>query len=222
MFQGFTQQALSFLWGIRLNNSRDWFQAHKQTYVEQLYEPMKELAAQVQEEMLQRWPRRQLNLRVARIYRDVRTVRDGRLYKDHLWFVLARPGEKDTCVPVFYFEVMPEGYEWGMGYYQAPTELMELYRREIDENPAPLEKLARRLNRRKDFRLEGPEYKRPKGTPPPLLEPWYNRKSISISAFHPEDELFASPGLAEAVADAFSWLMPFYDYFDGQQQRLTP
>lgn len=220
MFQGFTDQTLPFLWGVRLNNHRDWFLAHKQEYVDHLYEPMKAMAAQVQEEMLRIYPKRQLNLRVARIYRDVRTIHDGRLYKDHLWFVLCRPVEKDTRVPVFYFEVMPEGYEYGMGYYQAPTTLMEAFRRRVGADPAPLEKLARRLNRRKDFQLQGAEYKRPKGEVSPLLTPWYNRKSISISSFHEADQLLTSPELVGVVVEAFRWLMPFYDYFDSLHQQL--
>lgn len=220
MFQGFSDQTLEFLWGIRLNNHRDWFLAHKQEYEAHLYTPMKELAAQVQEEMLRRYPRRQLNLRVARIYRDVRTVHDGRPYKDHLWFVLCRPAEKDTCIPVFYFEVQPEGYGYGMGYYRMPTPLLEAHRRRIDADPAPLEALARRLARRKEFSLTGEEYKRPRGECSPLLAPWYNRKTLSVSAFHPADEQFTSPALAGAVAEAFRWLMPFYDYFDSLQQQV--
>ena len=29
MFNGFTPAAIDFLWGIRFNNNRDWFQEHK-------------------------------------------------------------------------------------------------------------------------------------------------------------------------------------------------
>ena len=32
MFNGFTPAAIDFLWGIRFNNNRDWFQAHKAEY----------------------------------------------------------------------------------------------------------------------------------------------------------------------------------------------
>ena len=30
MFQGFSQGAVDFLWGVRFNNERSWFEAHKQ------------------------------------------------------------------------------------------------------------------------------------------------------------------------------------------------
>ena len=41
MFQGFSPETVDFLWGIRLNNNREWFLDHKKQYPETLYEPMK-------------------------------------------------------------------------------------------------------------------------------------------------------------------------------------
>ena len=32
MFQGYDQQTVDFLWGIRFNNDRSWFQDHKEQY----------------------------------------------------------------------------------------------------------------------------------------------------------------------------------------------
>ena len=43
MFEGFTPETVDFLWGIRMNNNRDWFLEHKKQYTSTLYEPMKEL-----------------------------------------------------------------------------------------------------------------------------------------------------------------------------------
>ena len=41
MFTGFSPETIDFLWGIRLNNNREWFEAHKKQYQTTLYEPMK-------------------------------------------------------------------------------------------------------------------------------------------------------------------------------------
>ena len=32
-FTGFTPETVDFLWGIRMNNNRDWFEANKKNYV---------------------------------------------------------------------------------------------------------------------------------------------------------------------------------------------
>ena len=29
-FQGFTRETVDFMWGIRFNNEREWFMAHKE------------------------------------------------------------------------------------------------------------------------------------------------------------------------------------------------
>ena len=45
MFQGFSQNAVDFLWGVKFNNNREWFLAHKQVYLNELDQPLRELAA---------------------------------------------------------------------------------------------------------------------------------------------------------------------------------
>jgi hypothetical protein len=98
---------------------------------------------------------------------------------------------------------------------------MAQYRQKILREPEKLEKLARRLNRRKEFRLEGEEYKRPKGEVSPLLKPWFNRKGLAISVTRPydEDSLFFAPELADQIAGDFQWLMPFYHWFKEIEQE---
>ena len=43
MFQGFSKETVDFMWGIRFNNERSWFEAHKDEYKTCLETPMKEL-----------------------------------------------------------------------------------------------------------------------------------------------------------------------------------
>ena len=45
MFEGFRDETMQFLWGVRLNNERSWFLEHKTLYEEFLYRPLKELGA---------------------------------------------------------------------------------------------------------------------------------------------------------------------------------
>ncbi len=40
MFTGFTDETVDFMWGIRFNNERSWFEAHKEIYLEHFYRPM--------------------------------------------------------------------------------------------------------------------------------------------------------------------------------------
>ena len=44
MFTGFTDETVDFMWGIRFNNERTWFEAHKEIYLTHFYRPMCDLA----------------------------------------------------------------------------------------------------------------------------------------------------------------------------------
>ena len=69
MFTGFTPETIDFLWGIRMNNNRDWFLEHKKQYVSTLYEPMKALGKDLFAPFME-IPG--TILKVSRIYRDAR------------------------------------------------------------------------------------------------------------------------------------------------------
>ena len=74
MFQGFSQNAVDFLWGVKFNNNREWFLAHKQVYLNELDQPLRELAAQLLGAMNEAFPDAQLQSHVCRIYRDARRL----------------------------------------------------------------------------------------------------------------------------------------------------
>lgn len=210
MFQGFSQGAVDFLWGIRFHNERAWFEAHKEEYLTLVDRPLRELGAQAAQVMGEKYPKLGLGLKVSRIYRDARRLYGRGPYKDHLWFSLRRFGEQEGAVPCFYFELAPEYYSYGVGAYDPSPLTMAKLRARVDRDPKPLEKLARRLNRQTEFVLEGELYKRPKGDPGPLLSPWYNRRQITLASDHNCEGVLFTPQLADQVIQGFCFLEPYY------------
>ena len=213
MFQGYTQETVDFMWGIRFNNEREWFLAHKEDYQKHLLEPTRALGEQVYEGLRGMLPHEPLLLKVSRIYRDARRLHGRGPYKDHLWFCV-RTGDKDwTGRPTFYFEIAPEYYSYGMGFWQARAELMELFRRDLQERPEEFGRLVRLFNRQREFVLTGDSYARSKGEVSDLLRPWFQKKSLSLSHELPLDEKIFRPELAEEILAGFKTLVPFYKYF---------
>ena len=210
MFQGFSQGAVDFLWGIRFHNERAWFEAHKEEYLTLVDRPLRELGAQAAQVMGEKYPKLGLGLKVSRIYRDARRLYGRGPYKDHLWFSLRRFREQEGAVPCFYFELAPEYYSYGVGAYDPSPLTMAKLRARVDRDPKPLEKLARRLNRQTEFVLEGELYKRPKGDPGPLLSPWYNRRQITLASDHNCEGVLFTPQLADQVIQGFCFLEPYY------------
>ena len=213
MFRGYTDKTVDFMWGIRFNNERSWFMEHKEVYQKELLEPTKALAAQVYEGLREKLPHEPLMMKVSRIYRDARRLHGRGPYKDHLWFCV-RTGDEDwTGRPTFYFEIAPEYYSYGMGFWAASAATMERFRTQVKEHPEELEQLVRNLERSGRFTLVGEEYARDKGAPSELLRPWVQKKSLSLQFEKPLDERIFRPELAEEIVAELGELVPLYRYF---------
>ena len=213
MFEGYTQQTIDFLWNLRFNNERSWFLDHKEEFLTYVDGPTRALAAGLTQAMTKAYPKLELECKVSRIYRDARRLFGRGPYKDHLWLSLRKPGEHDSAIPCFFFEVAPERYSYGMGCWDPTPLTMAKLRARIDRDPEPVEKLARQVNRRGEFQLEGEMYKRPKGDPGPLLYPWYNRRQISFCRDENCEGVFFTPELADKVLEGWKSLVPQYRWF---------
>lgn len=215
MFQGFSQETVDFMWGIRFNNERSWFLAHKEEYQKYFLEPMKELGAEVQQRLLERFPDSGLNLKVSRIYRDARRLFGRGPYKDHLWLSLFRwDGTEEGVRPVLWFELAPDGWSYGMGFWAAKPLTMAKHRARIDRDYRPLLELAERLAGQDEFALEGADYsKLSHPAPHEGLTAWYGKRSLALTHEEALTEELYSHALTDHLVEGFSFLMPYYDYF---------
>lgn len=213
MFTGYSEQTIAFMWGIRLNNNRDWFTAHKEEYLQHLYQPTIELGNEVYAKYMDRFPKSGLNLHVCRIYRDARRLHGQGPYKDHLWFTIRPDHDIWSQQPVYWFEIKPEEWSYGVGFWNAGAQTMAAMRRDIDGDPKRLERLARRMNKDGRFSVYGTDYSRKKGESSKLLEDWYNKKDISVGRYNPADEALFSSELVDVLVDGYQFLEPYYQYF---------
>ena len=147
MFTGFSDETVDFMWGIRFNNERTWFEAHKEIYLTHFYRPMQALGAEIYDFIRSKRPEYALVNKVTRIYRDARRLHGRGPYKESLWFSVEEPSEQWTAKPTFWFELMPEGWTYGMGYYLPKALTMAKLRARIDRDAKTMEALTRALNR---------------------------------------------------------------------------
>lgn len=212
-FQGFDPAVVDFMWGIRFNNSREWFEPRKAEYKEIFETPMKELCRELYAGFSDKHPDLGVVSRVSRIYRDARRLFGRGPYKDHLWLTISQPAERWACQPVFWFELAPENYSFGLGYWMAQALTMAKLRARIERDPGTLEKLVRKLDRQEVFRLEGEDFKKLRPSPSKLLDPWYNKKGgFSMGCERPHDELLFSPDLPGYLLEQWERLVPLFRY----------
>ena len=131
MFNGYSTETVDFLWGIRFNNNRDWFQANKDAYTKYLYHPTKELGAHLFEPFLDTPG---LLCKVSRIYRDAR-LHPPVPYKESLWICIRKDVEWWADNPCLYFEINPEGVHYGCFFWHPKPQKMEEFRRELARDP---------------------------------------------------------------------------------------
>ncbi len=210
MFEGFSPETFDFLWGIRMNNHRDWFLAHKQQYLTTLYEPMKALG---QELFVPFQNRPGSLLKVSRIYRDAR-LHHPDPYKESLWICIRQDAPWWGEHPCLFFDIRPEGVSYGFSLWQPKVTAMEAFRQEICRSPEPFFALLRQTETATEIPVTASLYKRPKPVDDPRLVPYFAWKN-DISCIReeaPGPDLFSGE-IARRARAMFEALIPLYEYF---------
>lgn len=211
MFTGFTPETFDFLWGIRMNNNRDWFTAHKSQYVSTLYEPMKALGG----ELFTPFQDRPGNiLKVSRIYRDAR-LHHPTPYKESLWICIRQDVQWWGEHPCLYFEIRPEGVSYGFFLWKSPSAAMEAFRQQITRKPDEFLSLIRATELKTGIPVSAVDYKRPKQPENPELQRFFAWKEQigCVIDEEPGENLF-TPELSLRVQNFFRELIPLYEYFN--------
>ena len=211
MFTGFSPETIDFLWGIRMNNNRDWFQANKKQYVDTLYEPMKALG----KELFTPFAEEPDNLlKVSRIYRDAR-LHHPDPYKESLWVCVRQQTDNWAECPCLFFEINPEGVDYGFFIWKPRTATMEEFRRYISAFPDEFLKLIADTEAATGQKIHADCYKRPKPCENPELMPYFAwRGQIGCTRHEDFSEATFGPELGIRVAEFFRQLTPLYDYFN--------
>ena len=210
MFEGFSPETVDFLWGIRLNNNREWFMANKPNYVNYLYEPMKALGAEVFQPFLDK---PDTLLKVSRIYRDAR-LHHPLPYKESLWICIRQDVEWWAENPCLYFEITPDGISYGFVWWRPRVDTLKQLRRRIAAKPDEFLDLIAATEAALGQPISADTYKRPpEKTADPRLEPCFAWKgNIGFTRELEFSEKTFSPDLAREVREYFEKLIPLYDY----------
>lgn len=219
VFTGFSRNTFDFLRDLSENNSKEWFELHKPQYQEHLLRPLQELVAALGPALLEIDPDFEVvpavNRTISRIHRDCRFSRDKSPYKTSHWITFKRRSNNWQEFPAYFFELSPDSYRYGMGFYRAGRPLMERLREQMLSRPKPfLAAISFHGRPGCPFEIEGEMYRRPLCTDLPAhLAPWYNRKNLYLvhNCLVAGDRIEAE--LAAEVTQGFGTLAPLYRYF---------
>lgn len=201
MFTGFTDETFQFFAAIRFHNTPEFFHANHDWYERSVRSPLKDLAAELGETVLEVSDRLETRPErvLSRINRDVRFSRDKSPYRDYMWLSFRRPGTPHSGELTIYFDIGSKDCGVGFGVYDLARPLMNAVRREIRVNPESFERDAQIAADR--LALGGQAYRRmkiPDGLPP-LCRQFYPMKGFWMERRFAEAELLRSPRLAGEV-----------------------
>lgn len=213
-FPGIQREAFWLLAENRFQDSRSFYEEHREQIRKEIVEPLKALAFDLSETVLDIDPRIVVdpnrNGTVSRVRRDNRFTRDKSMYRENMWVAFLRDKKVWHCVPGFYADFSLQGCSYGMGFYFASPSLMDRLRCLMDELPDRFLSAAQQAVDA-GFAVSGERYARPKREGlPPLLDEMANRKCFSFDREEPDPSFFGSPALTEQLIGGFRALAPIY------------
>ena len=135
-FTGFPVAALDFYDDLEMDNSKSFWEAHREVYKDAVEAPMKALTAELEPEFG--------TAKVFRPYRDVRFAKDKTPYKTHQGaFVAAGPRTG------WYVEISARGTRVGAGFYEADGRTLAAIREAMadEKTSKALDRLLTRLEK---------------------------------------------------------------------------
>jgi uncharacterized protein (TIGR02453 family) len=117
-FAGFGPKALPFFKALKFHQSREWFEANRETYESAVKGPMGDLVEEVAERLRKAKVPIQGNRKSSlfRIHRDVRFSANKDPYKTNSGALLSRSGNKNDP-GLLYFHLSPEECFFAAGFY---------------------------------------------------------------------------------------------------------
>jgi uncharacterized protein (TIGR02453 family) len=154
-FNGFPDAALDFYDDLEMDNTKSFWESHKDVYTSAVRDPMLALTGSLAEEFG--------SAKVFRPYRDVRFAKDKTPYKTAQGaFVSVGPATG------WYVEIGSPGVRIGAGFYHPSSEQLAAIRAGIDDERrgTSLESMVEGIRRRRDWTVGGDQVRSaPRGWP---------------------------------------------------------
>ncbi|UCG61090.1 MAG: DUF2461 domain-containing protein [Candidatus Zixiibacteriota bacterium] len=217
-FNGFSPGTLKFLKDVAAKNSKSWFEEHRQEFEDYLMTPMRALVMELSGPMMTIDPeletRPVVNKTISRIYRDTRFSKDKSLFRSNMWITFKRPIRDWKEAPAFYFDISPDAYHYGMGFYSASPDTMKNLRGTIDTRPDSFRKMVAFYKKRGPYTIGGEQYRRVFNESVPTdLKPWYQQRNLYIYCGRKINQRLFSRKLVSELTSAFYTLAPLYHFF---------
>lgn len=214
----FTPALYGFLRDLAEHNERDWFNEHKDRYIETVQEPALEFIVDAASKLEKISPHFTADARVVggslfRIQRDTRFSKDKTPYKQNTGVQFRHEAGKDAHAPGFYLHLEPGGSYAGVGLWRPETKVAYRIRDHIAEHPDRWKKVTRSKRFTDVWTLGGESLVRPpKGHEPdhPLIEDLKRKDFIASTRL--SQKTVASEGFLDEYISLNKRAAPFMEF----------
>jgi uncharacterized protein (TIGR02453 family) len=174
-FEGWPKPALQFFHGLKQDNTKAYFEAHRSVYEDQVRQPMEALLSELERDL---GP--DIEVKIFRLNRDLRFSPDKRPYKEHLGAYLSSPRAGGL-----YLQISDDGLYMAIGTHEMAADQLSRFRDAVAGKDG--EKLARII-----AALVKDGYQ--------VTEPSFKRVPAGYPADHPRGELLRCKGLMASAS----------------------
>ncbi len=208
---------LEFLKGLRRNNNRDWFEAHRAAF-QDARGHFEEYVASILHDLARTEPLGGVSPKdcIFRLNRDLRFTKDKSPYKTHMSAYIAPGGRKSRRLG-YYVHIEPGDHSMlAGGLHEPDSAQIAKWRNAIDHDSGPFKKIIGTSSFKRYFgEVRGEKLKTaPKGFPRDHPELALLRlKQVTVSRPLSDKEILA-PNLLKETSKTFKAMKPFLRYLD--------
>ncbi len=214
----FTQATFTFLKDLKANNNREWFQANKHRYEDDLKDPairfISDFGAHLKKisEHFRSDPRT-VGGSMFRIYRDTRFSPDKTPYKTHVGIQFRHELGKNAHAPGFYLHLEVGGCFAGAGMWRPDSPSLKGIREAMVDDPKSWKRAVSGKRFNDSYQLEGDRLKRPpRGFDPDhaLVEDLKRKDFIGVANI--AQKTITGPELPKELAKVFAAATPLMKF----------
>lgn len=214
-YKGITPEIIELLSLNRFNDSKAFYEEHKEELKQGATVPMRQMVLDVSDLLCDLDPLIDTNptYLVSRIRRDTRRTKSKMLYRENLWVMFRRNKFAYPFAPFYWFEFSPEGYAYGLGMWTGrPVQfdpVRELIMKEPERwlNAVKATEQAGLIYGCRDF------YKKDKiPDAPEELKKYLNAKNMEFSVWKTDLRKIATTEIIDELRFVISVSSPMYEF----------
>lgn len=213
-YKGIFPKAFELLAENRYHDSKNFYEANKEELKQLATIPMRQVILDLSDTLLTVDSEMYLDpvYTVSRIRRDTRYTKDKTLYRENLWVMFRRNKSIYHNCPFMWFEVAPQGYNYGIAFFTEKPRYMDIFRDAVTARPQEFKAALETVTKAK-LSFCGDLYKKTKfQTDDNELSLYLNAKNIQFIKYNADITRLQDERIIKELRKMILTIRPMYEF----------